>query len=300
MVKILKASAFITVFVFVLSHSASTDRAHSARVDTPKELDVSEPVLTHKSLKKMLELHQYKELDRFYNGLIRQYRRNVISDISLENAFQIFRSAIPEHGELLAAWRNHSPASPAALLAHGLYNAQVGWFMRGGAWSKDTPDVRFTLMYRFHRRAIPSLQRVIELQPDNPLAYAALLEVYAANGSRNKQDDLFSQALNKVAGSYILLYTQLVYSGPKWGGSHQLLESISQMIARSWPHRSDLAPLTRYIRLVQYRDFVDRREDERAFNLLNEGNLRYDHNFARARAFSSSASEAPCRGNCGV
>ena len=82
---------------------------------------------------------------------------------------------IPGSAQLFDTWVEREPDSADAWLARGAHGVGWAWEARGGGYAEYVDDEEFKVFFERLRRAEESLQRAVELSPEDPVPWTHLL-----------------------------------------------------------------------------------------------------------------------------
>ena len=223
-------------------------------------------------------------LDAYTDSAARDYR----FEYRLFDAYDAFAvCALPE-GALLDEWVQQTPSSGAALLARSMFFIACGWRARGGAYSKDTPDRQFAVMWQFFRAAVNDLGAAESLAPTSLVLYNDLMLVARAKGDVALSRKLLDQGLKVQPYSFVLRSEHMSVLLPRWGGSYQAMDDFAAEAAPYAAKNPRLETLRGYADWDRARMLLEQHQNVEAEQELQEalryGNL-YRFLFERARFY---------------
>ncbi len=163
-------------------------------------------------------------------GYIERLQADFEGDPRLEfwpfEAAEALGSAESDLLDSLDAWVAASPGSFAPYLARGFHWRAAGWDLRGAAVASATSAQRFAAMGRAFDRAERDLHRALELRPTLAAARVGLLGIYLGGGKAALRREVMQAALARCPTCYEVRHAYLLGLAPRWGGSHEELESF--------------------------------------------------------------------------
>ncbi|MBJ6800308.1 rhomboid family intramembrane serine protease [Geomonas propionica] len=167
----------------------------------------------------LLAAHDFKNLEKLYEGYLDQYRKDVSYEIYLHEAYQLFS---PEHGiaaEDFDVWVA-TTGSPVAYAARGTYKAEQGFLVRGTKYIDETPQSNLDQMQRLHDDATTDLQTALAANPLLMPAYSSLLRMAKTSNMSFSPKQIVDQAVNADKRAYAVRFEYIVSLEPRWGGSY--------------------------------------------------------------------------------
>jgi tetratricopeptide (TPR) repeat protein len=176
------------------------------------------------SLRDMQTLLRDKDFDALEQRLAaleQAYAEGKISDLLVHRGYTSFAAADPTFDDLLEAWIAAKPESHRPFIAHGYFHRNLGWLYRGGRFASETSDKRIDLMRENFSIAEDNLERALHLQPHTGVAYAGLINMNMAAGSRDTINRLFREGVDADPNSFTVRRSIWNAMLPWWGGYRQ-------------------------------------------------------------------------------
>lgn len=161
------------------------------------------------------------------------------------------------------------PKSYAARLARGRYYSHLGWTSRGAAYASETARGQMSRMQNYFSKAEVDLQEALTLKPELSVAYATLIEMAMAYGSRKSIEDLVKKALQIDPYSFEVRSSYIFSLQPKWGGSLNQMRAAVNGAEQYLAKNPGLTALRGYIHYTEADILKSSGKRHQAIELLN-------------------------------
>ena len=177
------------------------------------------------------------------------------------------------------AWLANSPDSSLAHAYIGDMYSEMGWNARGSKFRKDTTKDQFRNMNRNFKLAKKSLNRALELDPDQESAAYNLLSNARANCQREQITKVFNRAIEQKPNYYFLYKVNLSSKQVKWCGSYGLMFEF----ARFYAENRDNDPMLSHLlaQAHEYRASQYAREESPVDSLIEKFYPKYNNYWNR-------------------
>jgi Domain of unknown function (DUF4034) len=204
--------------------SIAPSAAQPASVGTPGASDPLAPLTqaerdSRRESRALLEGDRYAELDARMNGFQQAYRDNSLDDVGLVREFAAFMVADPALEAKFAAWIQSYPRSYAARLSRGIYYVKCGTQTRGTKYMSHTTREQVQGMTHYLDKAQRDLEDSLALEPKPTASYRYLIKVGMEYGTKKKNRELLSAALQLDPISIMIRRTYMMTLETRWGGS---------------------------------------------------------------------------------
>lgn len=187
--------------------------------------------LTRERAISLLARGDFAALDARLNAVQQRYERNGGSEKALHASFGFFGDLRPEigsAGEVLTAWVERYPRSYAARLARGIHYIELGLEARGTAYAGKTTDEQFEAMEDWFHLGRDDLAASLELARKPLLSHIWLMTAAMRSGPRGEVRRLYDTAVAYAPRSLELRLLYMTSLEPRWGGSHEAMESFAE------------------------------------------------------------------------
>jgi tetratricopeptide (TPR) repeat protein len=172
----------------------------------------------------LLEARDFPGLDERVTETQEAYFEDYLKEPALAKLLDEFDSFDASLTEPLNAWVKASGSS-AAHLARGIHRRAVGWHRRGCAFANETSEEQFEGMREQFALAVEDFDKVLELEPEQTLTYAYLIEIMMHFSADDEVELLYRQALSVNPRSLQVRTAYLGSLQPRWGGSIPQMEA---------------------------------------------------------------------------
>lgn len=198
------------------------------------ELACSNPSPDYGVLSSLIEQERFGDLEQSFLARQEAYRRDVSCETHLSN--QVDWVATASRLRAMQRFVASHPDSWVALSLRGTAWMREGWRHRGGSVASQVGREQWKAMHAAFASAREDLWRSLEIQPDNSIAPAALLEIAKVDGAREEAGRVFSHVLEHDPTNFRAWARALKLEEPRWGGS---IDRMEELVRSSVPFSKD-------------------------------------------------------------
>ncbi|GAB6187239.1 hypothetical protein [Thermopirellula anaerolimosa] len=114
-----------------------------------------------------------------------------------------------------------------------LMHQRMAWSARGNRFAHEVPPDQWRLFYEYSEKAVEELQKAIELRPDYPEAYAAMIGISMSTGRYGTPREWFEKAVAAQFDHIPAYYAYLTSLYPRWGGDLEQMLEFGRECART-------------------------------------------------------------------
>jgi hypothetical protein len=155
----------------------------------------------------------------------------------------------PTYETRLDDWVAQNKDDAIPLLIRAKYYRDLGWFIRGGKFDRETQAAHLASFTVYLGKALDDIDAAIHLDSSNPYSFYLKLDIMHGSGKSDKMVSAFSEAIAKYPGYYGLYDVMLSTLEPKWGGSMEEMYAFVDRYAGHAEENSNLKLL--YISLYR-------------------------------------------------
>jgi hypothetical protein len=190
------------------------------------------------ALQAMLVERRFAELEH----ALRAYQDATDADLACEGrTWTAFAESAhgPGRADRLADLNAFAQAFPESFVPYvlrGHWRHELGFERRGARYATDTARARRVVMRDELARALPDLERAIELRPGTSFVHADLVHIAKAIADDAAVYEIYRRGLAACPKSHLLRATMVAARAPKWGGSR--LEQ-ARLAFDAWARRGE-------------------------------------------------------------
>lgn len=174
-----------------------------------------------------LRARRFDEIEATLSRLADEAAANPAAhEMTADNAFSAFSTALPELEPLLDEWVIAKRDSAVPMLSRALYFSARSWRARGEKWAKDTPDESFVEMRRWTDRAATDAWSAVRQRPNLVSGWALLVNL--SLGRPNECVRVARQGLDEVPTSFRIRSALLNCLEPRWGGTYEAMHTVAR------------------------------------------------------------------------
>jgi tetratricopeptide (TPR) repeat protein len=175
----------------------------------------------------LLEAQRFEELDAAMNhyedAFEADYRKERWPRLAMD-AFMVPSLAMEAK---LDAWVEASPDSFGAWAARAAWRYEMGWELRGHAYSNKTLDSQFAAMGVQHEHAVRDYAQALSLRPRAVGALQGLILLARSAGDDAGEQAYYARAIELCPKCFGVRQTYVLAIAPKWGGSWQHMDEAA-------------------------------------------------------------------------
>ena len=206
--------------------------------------------LSPETKNKLLELvknHNFetlnKELHRYYLDSL----NDVSKEFLLRDAYLVFKQSDPAWTKHFLAWRNQHGESYQAHLALANHYYGRAWADRGNKFVSETAEIQLkrfeTILIKSARAASEALKLNEKILP----AHIVLINAQMAAGNSSSFQNQVEQSLAALPSSFLLRSVIANALLPRWGGSHESMDSFAKEMVKAVPQNPRMPLLLGYV-----------------------------------------------------
>lgn len=186
------------------------------------------------TLQAELRGQDYDELETQLDAVLAKFQADPSYELLLESMANFAEEAhvrgSPADVAQIQAWVKARPNNPWAHYSAGVRWSATAWEDRGGGFAGSVTDVQWKMLHEDEIQARAELQAAIKLNPKQPLAWAALVDVDRSDtGTKLDQSTAdFNQGSKQVPTSYLIADQYETTLQPRWLGSAAMMDDFAQ------------------------------------------------------------------------
>jgi tetratricopeptide (TPR) repeat protein len=181
------------------------------------------------ALRSLLRHRRFDELTRYLEALQTAFEADPRCEYWPTDALEALGTGEVALLPLLDEWARASPRSFAPWAARGVYWTQAAYARRGTRWAAETPKSDFAGMRAALRRAMPDLDRALELRPRVLAAYRAKMNAYNAGcGTDAQMRRAVEGAIAACPSCFLARATYINVLRPRWRGSWDQMAAFAR------------------------------------------------------------------------
>jgi tetratricopeptide (TPR) repeat protein len=179
-------------------------------------------------LRSLLWRERWEDLDRYFDAYQKAFEDDPKHELWPLDAAGAFASAEGSLTKKLNRWVKARPGSWAAQLARGTHWVAVGFANRGGKVVADTPSSDMVDMKRAFDNVRLDLDAALAARPKLLPVLNSYIQIAAAGGTRGEVRAAVDRALSLCPSCFQVRVTFILYSRPRWGGSHDEMRAFAK------------------------------------------------------------------------
>ena len=183
-----------------------------------------------KLILRLLREHDFQSLEKLYQDMLQQYKREIQYEAVLLQAFNLHGFALPLRTADLDLWVEQT-GSATAYAIRGIWKAGIGYQVRGGRTIDETPSKKFEEMERLHKEAADDLIKAVRKNAELIPAYTSLVNIAKASNLGFTPKQVIQKAEEIDDRIYVARYLYMVSLLPQWGGSFTEMEQFARHAA---------------------------------------------------------------------
>lgn len=201
---------------------------HSAGPEGPVERDSTESRVLA-----LFAARDWASLDKLGNGVTRAYEKDANAFARYRTFFQVLpRQAEPNQLESYNQWVQRFPDSYAAVYARARYLGYLAMSARGEDLARNTPPDKMQQMSAYFQRTAEDSNRSLKLSSRPTLSYLQLIRSARYAGSHEEVRRYYLASTQADPDVLVLAEEFLIACQPRWGGSFEELERLSEEARR--------------------------------------------------------------------
>ena len=178
------------------------------------------------TLQTLLRERRFEELSGHIEAFQEAAEEDFRNETWLRVGIDAFDTADRRIGGLIHRWAKATPASFAPYLARARHRVALAGRYRSERWADVPPQKRTATLERILAPARSDVVRALELHPTAAEARRTELLIGAALGAEvEAKDEILQAGVGQCPSCFGIRETYLSSVEPRWGGSHELMES---------------------------------------------------------------------------
>jgi len=176
--------------------------------------------------KSVLEAGRYDALESYYAAEQEKFKADAISESDLAWAYEPLNARSGMQTSSFDQWVGRYPNSYYSHLARGIYEQQIGLFMRGGEFASDTPPSQMREMEKFLELARKDLKLSLRLDSRPFLSLSHLINIANTEGDDESANDYLALGDRLFPHNRQIRFAYFWHLLPRWGGSYPQMEAF--------------------------------------------------------------------------
>jgi tetratricopeptide (TPR) repeat protein len=184
-----------------------------------------------KNILSLLEQEEFRQLESTLNDYFDAYEKDNKEERNVDQALEALNSNYEWMPDKINKWKKRSPDSYLPDLSLALYHNKMGWESRGQKIIDETTKKQVDKMQYHFNVAKLNFNRALNKKPDLMHAYAYLVNIAMTSMNNTEATGYYERGLeiNMYSKRMHLFYSFTLL--PRWGGSMEQLEKISELMA---------------------------------------------------------------------
>lgn len=150
-----------------------------------------------------------------------------IKEREISQLIDLMVSLDPEHVKHIQAWRKANPNNYFARYANALYLIQLAWHHRGESFWRQVSESGKENFKKYQQEALQEAQTALKIDSNLPFVPTLIISIVRTNNKKFDYPEGYDQEfVERFPESYGVRASTLSNLWPRWGGSHQKMQSF--------------------------------------------------------------------------